>query len=230
MASVVLSKIEKILRLSKSDNVHEAANALAKARALAEKYNIGLELLGSETYKETDIIFYSRENDQPWLVASETWQMALAKVVSDHNHCRSFIMRGERSQALDIIGVSRDIEIATSMFFWLQTQLRSLIVQHVRGGVEADAFLLGAIHTVDQRLKESTQQARQEVMNAMSKRDRVQFAIETIDNRTSKIDNILKSMILKENRVSKNIQEYSWNLGQKSAQSLIINPGREIEQ
>lgn len=229
MASTIINKIRKLLRLAKSDNLHEAANALAKARSIAEKYNIGLELLGERSLNKNEIIFYSREYGEPWIRDPLDWESALSRTISDHNYCKAYFLPGG-SKAIDIIGLSRDIEIASSMFFWLRTQLQRLIIERAGTDLDLDSFLFGAVYTVDQRLQESTQQARDSLYHGISNPDKIKYAIQKMDTRRLKIQEILESLNLKSKTVRKNKSDESWMLGAEEARKLILGPVTTINE
>lgn len=220
MTSAIINKIEKVLSLANSDNVHEAANALAKARSIAEKYNIGLELLqGSKFRHEEKIIIFSQEYGEPFKVSLQDWEMILARVIADNNDCKVWIYTlDDGGDALDIIGMTVDVEISDRMFLWLRTQLLGLMFRET-GTVKHEAFALGAIHRVNQRLEEASRQARGEVSNVPG----YAYAIQKLDMKKLNVlsaFNDIKTVNLPNKQLS---DKQNWMNGFQKAETIQLH-------
>lgn len=122
----LLAKIRKCLALSRSSNEHEAAAALAKARALMDEHGIDENLLEMADFEEASA--RASRNQRP-----PRWEGMLAATVCHALSAVQFINRdGDRQ----FVGRGARAEIASYAFAVLYRQLRrartDYIAKHLR--------------------------------------------------------------------------------------------------
>jgi len=123
--------------LATSSNVYEAANAAARAQALASKYNIQTNNIsggsGVRLQEDTD-------------TARNIWEVELFDLFAEHNSCQVLISDcGE----ISIVGQEQAANHALCLARAARSVLLSLPIDC--GGCET-SFLLGAVATVAERL------------------------------------------------------------------------------
>lgn len=166
---VILSRIQKLLRLSTSSNPNEAAVAAGKAQELLLKYNLSMtQVEGYSAEKQEPII----EDIQRFGKNLVDWKFSLAHVVARNNLCQVF------SRGNSIVWVGRDTNMQVARFLTdtliadlerLGTQywngvllLRKLgLAQgesaYIHGRVYKSGFYTGAIEVIKERLRASKQ-------------------------------------------------------------------------
>lgn len=173
-SEVILSKIQKLLRLSTSSNPNEAAVAAAKAQELLLKYNLSM----------TQVEGYSAEKAEP--IGEEyqrfgqnvvNWKVTLSHHVARNNLCRVFTS----GSALVWVGKSSNIQVARYLTDTMIADIERLGNEYwngilklrelnlappdlvfIHGRTWKQGFYLGAIDTIKERLRAS----KQHLMNA----------------------------------------------------------------
>lgn len=226
MASSILRKIDNLLRMSQNNNnIHEASLAAFRAKELAEKYDIALEILSIKgTNNSIDsIIDYIKSYNEPFELNLKKWEEGLLNIVADHYDCKVFSLEKNEQICYNIIGFSRSIEMIDTMFSWLKSQLNIIILQEKdKSAVWQEAYLIGALYQINQKLEEARQTARSS-MN--QKFNEASEAIVRIDSRQVKINEFLKNKEF-ENRELKTDNQNAFNKGFEKAK--IINLNKEI--
>ena len=174
---VILSRIQKLLRLSTSSNPNEAAVAAGKAQELLLKYNLSM----------TQVEGYSEEKQEPITEDRQSfgnnlsnWKFSLAGVVARNNLCRVF------SYGNQIVWVGRqtNMEVARYLSDTLIADLERLAEQYWNGvlllrklGLETpvtmgvhgreykNSFYAGATSVIRQRLASSKTQMQNADIN-----------------------------------------------------------------
>lgn len=108
----VLSKIQKLLALSESDNPHEAANALAKAQLLMEKHGLGVKELELSKMTRSDV-------DLPLKAARDMWGQQLAGLITVAFGVRCILS----TSYVSFVGPTDRVEIAKYTYEVLGRQL-----------------------------------------------------------------------------------------------------------
>lgn len=220
MGSSILKKLEKVLRVAESANVHEAANAAAKAKAIADKYNIIIEILkqrGNKGYHD-EIIDYHETYGKAFRYNLFPWELVLSKVIADHSGCRAFLIWVDGNKQLNMAGKSTDIEMVDLMFSWLRLQIFSLILKEEGRSIDwIDAFTLGAIHQVNHRMTEAGEETKKKISSI----EGAVAAIVKLDGRLSEVDKFLNSSFFTENVVQASNPEGFFK-GFDAARSIIV--------
>lgn len=155
--SKIIERIHKLLALAKSSNVNEAAVAAAHAQRLIERHRIEqaalIDAVQSEISMDEDAL------DEGARMAQ--WKLELAMVVAEANGCRVVVLKDGRYSTINLVGGGEDITIVRALYTWLTTEVQRLArTSKLRGRDRLDAFRLGAITTIEQRLLEATIEAR----------------------------------------------------------------------
>jgi hypothetical protein len=172
----ILDKVRKLLALSTSDNVHEAANAAARAQDLIDNYNIDAALLGDpkggpENPPQQDDEQVERCEDLPLFeskTAFATWKWNLAWALGKHNHCRPWSTRGWAAQTgyvrkAFLVGRRSDAQAAQVLFWYVSAEVERLADQHRgKGRTWLNNFRLGAVSEVERRLRQERNEKTEE--------------------------------------------------------------------
>lgn len=145
----VVSKIQRLLALSKSDNVHEAANAAASAQRLLDEHRLTRAAL-PETRGDT-----MNAIGRTWFMGAVTgrtapWKIRLAANVAEHNGAIILFYKG----LVEIVGTPDDVSATRLLYDYLRGEIDRLTAQETKGrGVRyANNFRLGAVETIGLRL------------------------------------------------------------------------------
>ncbi len=112
-ADKLINKIENLIRLSSSDNEHEARAAMMKARELMAKYHIRMEDVSPEE-KESETVECSTTLEK----FRESWVSDLAAVIAENFRCRILILRRAKGGIYKIrfYGVNDDSFVCMEIF------------------------------------------------------------------------------------------------------------------
>ena len=168
----IKAKITKLLNLAeKAANEHEAANAMAKARALMDKYQLSqidvLEVGGEEKR-------FTRQNATRHFAAMPQYLSYLSTAVAKFNDCQARYDYGvvnfkkkaydvkQWGKAIEFVGLVDDVQMATDMFARLLGAINNLCTLFLaRNGYDGKypvkigtRFKLGAVMTICDRLAE----------------------------------------------------------------------------
>lgn len=171
----IIDKIKKLLALSKSDSVGEAAAAAAKAQELMERYSIESAML-CDGMPEQSFQFITKRlwegNKVP------TWMLQLAVGVGGVNRChvhfRSARRRGNETTTghISVSGTEESIEKVQLLYGWLVGEVNRLYQEERPGDFDrgsgkrwANSFRLGAVNTISIRLNQAAKRARETMLN-----------------------------------------------------------------
>lgn len=109
----LINKIENLIRLSSSDNEHEARAAMMKARELMAKYHIRMEDIFPEE-KESETVECSTTLEK----FRESWISDLAALIAENFRCRITILHRARGGIYKIrfYGVNDDSFVCMEIF------------------------------------------------------------------------------------------------------------------
>jgi len=151
MARDPLDKVRKLLALSRSADVHEAASAAARAQALVERYRLEglLEAEEAATAEpiEDEVLETARR--------SRRWKAVLASGLAEVNHCLAYTREEGRERQIVLAGRAPDRAAVQSLWEWLVPQIEWLSATHGAGHDKRwhDDFRVGAADTVCARLR-----------------------------------------------------------------------------
>lgn len=161
----ILSKIQKLLALSKSSNPNEAAVAYAKAYELLAKYQLSLADVENPYTQEVVPGFQGKR--------FVTWKKDLIRFLAKLNNCYFFLFygtdsTGESVTQFKVAGQPTDIEITNYLFQSISNQIElmsSLALQEGlgHGKTFTNNFKHGALAAVFKRLTEANKTFKTEV-------------------------------------------------------------------
>jgi hypothetical protein len=163
-----LSKIEKLLALSKSDNVNESAAAAAMAQGMMEKYSITMADVEAGDEEDEEIVVELFGAD---IKRRSTWQGHLAHVVAESCGCCA-IWRKYRGVGMRLVIAGRpsDVEVAVKIRDYCHREIDRLTAKHAAGqgrgwGV---SFRLGCCVAIEEAINEERESLREELHGVVS--------------------------------------------------------------
>ena len=154
-----ITKVQKLLRLATSSNVNEAALAAAKAQEIMDAYEIQEAVLATSTGPENPD---SEEDKDPFIdygrmgdaldPTNTVWRTSLACGLAEVNICKIYTSSG---RGIQIIGRPKNVQTIRYMYGFIIHQINKLADEH-KGFSRTwkNNFRLGAVHTINARLKE----------------------------------------------------------------------------
>jgi hypothetical protein len=148
--SAVLARVRKLLALSESPNVHEAAAAAAAAQALIAQHRLAGVLRAETEAPITD----GREAPLESARRLRKWKIALASGLARANGCVAYTAEQADHTELLLVGRAADRDAVQAIWDWLVQRLELLSATHGAGKSRAwhDAFRIGAAEAVVARL------------------------------------------------------------------------------
>jgi len=228
-----IERIKKLLQLAdtqKNSNVEEAASAAAMAQALMEKYRIAEAMLDTESVEEVKCKLLLDEG------APQTWKVLLANILAKSNGCYIVCQTDDR---VTLIGEDRDIEVIQSIYKYLSKELSLLCINNMvsqkalvgayPGSKYVEGFYLGAITTIDKRLKSTNLQVRKEEYDNASTTEEIELlktALSKLDTRLQKAEDWVKDNL--EVKIDKvkidNINYRGYQAGRAAGDSVSLTP------
>lgn len=147
-----IQKAVKLLRLAKSDNPHEAAQATARAQEIIDRYKLGQLSLDDSNAAEPEEPIKNFEDSPLDENGSATWKGRLAMALATSNQCKIYLNTG----TLKIIGCPSDAETLRYMYAWLAKEVDRLTDRDGAGNGKSwrNNFRLGVVDTIARRLRE----------------------------------------------------------------------------
>lgn len=105
----LIEKIEKLIRLSGSNNEHEAQAAMMKARELMAKHHIRMEDISTD---EKENVEHSETKEH----FRESWTSDLAAVIAENFRCRTVIIHRGNVYRIRFYGVNDDSLVCMEIF------------------------------------------------------------------------------------------------------------------
>lgn len=120
----LINKIENLIRLSSSDNEHEARAAMMKARELMAKYHIRMEDVSPEE-KESETVETATTLEK----FRESWIQDLARVIAQNFRCRTLLLHWYTGNTYKIrfLGVNDDAFVCMEIFRYALKVIKSRV-------------------------------------------------------------------------------------------------------
>lgn len=154
----IIERVQKLLRLAESSNVHEAATAAARAQELMERHRIDVATVHAEPSAIED------HRDRPLATSSRLprWRVTLAVAVAEASGCRVYIRDAEGRRSLVVVGTRDDAANVLTLDAYLAGEVERLTRRLGRGQGRrwCTGFRLGAVTTLAHRLREARNAAR----------------------------------------------------------------------
>ena len=208
----VVSQIQKLLRLSQSNNPHESAVAMGKAQELMDRWKISSACLNEENnFSAPDETIEDFGKKGIYLEQSENrsrWRMVLAVVLAEANQCKIYNMarrnqNGRVTANIAIIGRKSDAEIVSYLFSYVVKEIDRLTLSQGKGLGKSwsNNFRLGCVDAISIKLKEQREALaktmRAEVVNNSMALVRIDNALAKLDHRGREVEQYVKKMRLK---------------------------------
>ena len=186
--TAVIEKVQKLLALSKSSNINEAAAASAAANKLIDQYRLSqadLELQGeaSEPYEEDGSYIYESGKITRW---KQSLVQCLVKHYGLYVWNDTYYPQGRQVSRYRLVGRKSDITVAKYMFAWLTMECQRLADLYAKGmgRVYVASYCAGFVSGVSLQLNAS----RQDIQNQASS-----GALVKINARSSEAEAYLKA-------------------------------------
>lgn len=149
-SSGVVEKIEKLLALGQSSNIHEAELALEKARLLMDKYQV--QQLGSDqSYKNYTLAVIEMGSRQ---VA--TYRRYICQILQDYFFVRVVLsetylpLHNDFVKTLELLGTKENVAVAEYCYYFLENNLQFLwqqfrVATGAKGRREKNSYYLGVV-------------------------------------------------------------------------------------
>lgn len=246
MNDKISDKIRKLLRLSESSNVEEAANAAAAAQRLMEKHNIERAMLLGDHESWAPKLHF----DAPLVTCKRVspWHISLAQDVAMVNGCAVFVHEEQLdgnliSASICLVGTTEDVANAQHIFNFLRTEIDRLAAQYGRARRERrqknnrtalNSFRIGAVSTIHWRLLETLEAARKSARKSAKGSValvRIDNAIAQLDRRIDAAKALLDSAAngTPAGRASSKIDWGAYAMGQKAAKNIDLQTQKNID-
>lgn len=155
----LLERVRKLLALATSPNVHEAALAAARAQELIDRHRLQ-RLLDAEQEAEEAI---EAAREEPLMEARRIrkWRSVLAAALAELNGCIAYTDQRGKLKRIVLVGTAEDRAATVAMWDGLVKRIEWLSATHLDGEGQDkrwhDAFRVGAVATITQRLREQQQ-------------------------------------------------------------------------
>lgn len=194
----IVSKVQKLLRLSTSSNANEAALAAAKAQELIDSYNLSAAMLAlddAEPMADEPIVDFQKAGAPlDSQKQQQRWRAQLAVTISRLNGCRIYLHGGD----IALVGRPSDAETVRYLFGYLSRQVEILASACVgMGKTWRNNFRLGVVETISRKLHEQRKAFEQEVRHVDNQIAlmRVDRALATIKARGETVDSFIKGSL-----------------------------------
>ena len=228
----IIERIRKLMQLadtSKNTNLEEAASAAAKAQKLMEKYRIAEAMLDVSSEIKCSPL---NDSGNP-----ETWKIYLTNTISKNNNC--YIVCKENN-SINLIGEVEDIEAVQSLFKYLARELSLLCIKnmylykvannHYPDKTYIEGFYLGAIQTIDEKLKWAKREVRTSELKAAESVEEhkiISNALSKIDRRKEKAEEWAnKNLDIKMDSVVSQVSREGYQAGSEAADTLNVSPDK----
>ena len=158
----IIEKIKKLLALANSSNEHEAALAASHAQRLLSEHNLAMaDIEAAHRPDKADKVEANVSKTLP------KWLRILSSGVSTAFDCQA--VHYPSTGKMVFIGIGADVQIAAYTFAYLDRTARKLCANYMKYQVSdtipnrhrelmRQSYYLGAITTINQRLREQKQQ------------------------------------------------------------------------
>jgi hypothetical protein len=227
----IISKVQKLLRLSTSSNAHEAALAAAKAQELIDQHNLQSALLELESAaprnglddEPIEKFEADRALDRP--VRLDRWRAYLAQVVGKANGCSIYLSGG----AIALVGRPSDAETVRYLYAYLAREVERLTTEQGKGCGKTwrNNFRNGVVDTIARKLDEQhakfEREARASVADNSMALVRVNQALATVEAKRTSVETWVKTnMKLRSTRSSSTLDRGARASGRAAGESISV--------
>lgn len=163
----VLERVRKLLALATSSNVHEAALAASRAQELIDRHR--LQRLIDEENRNAEAAPITDGREAPLVEARRIrkWKSVLAQALAQLNGCLAYTEKRGKMKRIILAGTAEDRAAVATLWEGLVRRIEWLSATHLDGEGQDkrwhDAFRIGAVQTITDRLQESRQASTAQV-------------------------------------------------------------------
>jgi predicted SprT family Zn-dependent metalloprotease len=206
----MIFKIKNLLKLSESDNEHEAKLATAKANALMIKHNLERVHKGEEDTLYVQEVYYAKKRNSKLSAIYSILSHFLVSPVMNYT---------TEGVKLEITGSKTNIEIGEYIVTFLDRELDKLwdlakYKNNLKGLKQKNSFLAGIAKGFDQKMNEDLFELSSDESNALT------IIKEDLREKTDRIYGRLRS-----STSNSSIDKASLSLGKTAGKNLTINKG-----
>lgn len=239
----VIDKVKKLLRLSTSDNVNEAAAAAARAQSLMDEHRIDQAMFdvsddgGEPAETDEDVVDHDQDPVEVGR-AIASWKGQLLMAVCAVNACKCYrgyqAFEGRYVRNLCIIGRPSDVAMVKHLYAYLAHEIERLCRKENRsyGRTWMNSFRLGAVSEVSRRLRlaaKNTQDERRKALEGNTKALAVlDRALVRIEQRSADVEKWAKENMNLRNRSSgRSNRDWSgYEAGKEAGRSIDLSPAQ----
>lgn len=221
--SSIIDRVQKLLALSKSSNIHEATNAAAAANKLIDQHRLSeADLESKNDVQELEPI----EEDTEVLYETgkvTTWKQSLIGVLTRHYGVvywnDNYYPNGRKVSRFRIVGRRSDLAIVKYMFNWLQLEITRLSTIETKGlgRVFAASYCVGFVNGIAKQLKATRMEAQ---------KDATETAIIKINAREEearkRMYELHTDLVTVKNRSAAQIDGLAYRAGQSQGEALHL--------
>jgi hypothetical protein len=216
----ILDRVKKLMALAGSPNEHEAQTAAAMAARLMLDHKIEQSML--ETADDTDQPLQTTEEVIDASKAHAKWKSWLAGALCSANSCHAMICGG----GLTVFGTHNDVATTRYMFAYLTRVINRLANAHSGGRSGANAFRLGAVSAISERLRADRAQHEAAIKQASAASATALVRVQSDALRVkSAFEARTKGFRAGRARKSR-VDASSYNAGRSAGQSINLSSGR----
>lgn len=232
----ILDKIQKLLRLSTSNNINESAAAAGAAQRLMHKYNLTMLMVESYDGKILDkeeIIDYTKIGQPLDFLGKNisVWKSRLALVISEANHCRVYINTDQKGyRCVGLVGTEKDTSITRYLYHYLINKISRLSERDGKGKGKTwcNNFKIGAVSEIKVRLDEALEQSKITLKEECKKSNINEVytttALMKFSEKDSEIEDFMKQLNLRKGPVvHTNFLQSANEAGRKAAREINLN-------
>lgn len=161
----IIAKVKKLLALSTSSNVHEAATAVSLANKLIDEYRLSTSDISDN--EEVDCLI---EDPEPIYETGRQihWKVSLIMTLTAHYGCATYNLpdysSGRMVSRIKLVGRQSDIQIVRYMYSWLHLECQRLseLNGKGKGKVFIQSYCLGFVSGIAEQLKKSREAIKNE--------------------------------------------------------------------
>lgn len=218
----VIEKVQKLLSLSKSDNIHEATAAARQANRLIDQHRLTM----ADLETETQVIEDPLEEDSEYIYTSgkvTPWKIILLNNLAHHYglyHYNSGTWEtGRKISRFKLIGRRSDIAVARYMFAWLVATCQRLanLEAKGKGRVFVSSYCEGFVQGVNVQMAASREELKKQATSS---------AIVKIDNRgldaRSHAYKVVKGLYEKQGSSARRLDPNAYTAGKERGKNVHL--------
>lgn len=218
----IIEKVQRLLALSKSNNIHEATTAARLANKLIDEYRLSMFDIENAVEEASEPI----EEDSEYIYQSgkvTPWKHNLVILLSKHYACAVWndtsFNTGRQVSRYRLVGKRSDIGICRYMYSWLTLECQRLADLEVKGcgRVFIASYCTGFVNGIALQLQES----RSEVQKTVTSQAIVKLDARLEASRAAMYQ-MHKNLVKKTSNYHSQLDNSAYNIGQSRGKSMHL--------